>query len=68
MRLEPTPQEGTQKKRGLYRLGDPPWARGSSHILGTPSLASNTRKVSPLSWFENQWGLQEGCRKPKLHL
>ena len=69
MVLEPAQQEGSQKRRGLYRFRDPLWgARGSSCILGTPSLTSNTRKVTPLGWLEIQWGLQEGSRKPKLRL
>ena len=69
MGLEPAQQEGSQKRKGLYRVRDPPWeARGSRHILRIPSLTSNTRKVTPLGWFEIQWGLQEGCKKPKLCL
>ena len=66
---EPAQQERSQKRRRLYRFRDPPWgARGSSHILGTPSLTSSTGKVTPLGSFEIQWGLQEGCRKPRLRL
>ena len=58
---------GDKKRRGYHRLGDPPWEeRGLSHILDTAAPGSDTRKTSPLSWFENQWGLPEGCKKPRL--
>ena len=33
-----------------------PWGvRGFSHILDTPDLGCDTRKMSPPGWFENQW-------------
>ena len=35
---------------------------------GSPGLVYDTKKVSPLSWFKNQWNLQEGCKKPRLCL
>ena len=45
------PREVTQNKGRLH--GDPPrGVNGSSHILGTPVLESDTRKTSPVSWFE----------------
>lgn len=32
-----------------------------------PDLGLTTGKTSPLSWFENEWGLpDEGCKKPRL--
>lgn len=56
------------RKGGRYHgQGDSPWGvRGSSHMLGTSALRSDTRTMSPLSWFENQWDKQEDCKKPRL--
>lgn len=50
-RSGPVPQGGDKQKEGY-----PPWGVSSlNHILGSPVLGSNTRKMSLLSWFENQW-------------
>ena len=35
-------------------------------MLCTQGLESNNWKTSSLSWFENQWTLPEGCKKPRL--
>ena len=40
--------------------------KGSNHMLGTPALRFNTRKMSFLGWFESQWDLQKGCKKQTL--
>ena len=64
---DPHLQEGTQKRRVYHGLGDPPWGmKGSNHMLGTPALRSNTRKMSFLGWFESQWDLQKDCKKQTL--
>ena len=57
----------TRKRRRMSQ------AQGSSlqserfepHI-GYPSVGSRTGKRSLLGWFEEQWGLLAGCRKPRL--
>ena len=55
---DPHPSRGHRRGGGYNGLGDTLWgARGSSHLLGTPALGSDTRKMSPLSWFENWWDL-----------
>lgn len=57
--------EGTQKMD--YMGTDPSWGmRNLSHILYIPALWSDTRNISPLSWFENKWDLTEGSKKPRL--
>lgn len=70
--LRPTLLAGTQKRRKGYRLRDPPWGSRSNHILGTLALGSDTKKVSSLSMFENQfenkWDQYEGCKKWRLLL
>ena len=59
---------GDKEEEGDYTGGDIPWVvSGLSHILGAPGLASETRKMSPLSCLENQWDWQESCKKPSLH-
>ena len=59
--LRDTSLVGGKEEEGYHRLGDLPRGKhGSSHILGTPSLGFDTGKMSPLSWFENQWGLITG--------
>ena len=56
--------ERTQKRRGITGPTHSPWrVNGSIHMLGAPALGSNTSRTCPLSWFENQWGLQRGCNK-----
>ena len=40
--------------------------RGWNYILNTAGLKSDTRKRSRLSWLENQWGLPEGFKNPRL--
>ena len=63
------PRRSHRGGEGYQGLGDPPWGvRGLSHMVGTQALGSDTRKTSPLSWFGNQWDLQEGCKKPRLSL
>ena len=63
-----TPRRRHRRGGGYHGLRDPPWGvRGSTYILGTPALRPNIRKTSPLSWFENQQDLLEGCKKPRLH-
>lgn len=48
---------GDTEEEGVPQAQDPPWGtRGLSHILGSPALGHNTRKMSPLSWCESQWG------------
>ena len=42
-------------------------ARSSIHLLGVPATRSNTRKTSPLIWFENEWDLLEGGKKSRLY-
>ena len=39
---------------------------GLNHQLDTANLWSDIRKTSSLSWFENKWDLQEGCKNPRL--
>lgn len=41
-------------------------ARCSNHILGTRALGYDTRRMSPLSCFENQYGLLESGKKQRL--
>lgn len=54
----------TQKKKCYHRIRDPPWGFGGScHILGIPVLGTNTGKMSPNSWFENQWAIPESCKE-----
>ena len=49
-------------------LGDPPWGmKDSNHIFDTLALGSNTRKTSALTWFENQYYLQDSSKKLRLH-
>lgn len=36
--------------------------KDSNHIFDTLALGSNTRKISPLMWFENQYYLQDTSR------
>ena len=61
-RAGPTQKSGiTQTQRSSLGI------EGSKPRIGGPALGSNTRKMSPLNWFKNQWDLQEGYRKPRLH-
>ena len=61
-----TPNRGHRKRKKYNGLRYPPWGvRSSSHILGTPALESSPWKMSPLSWFENQWSVRSrdcSCR------
>ena len=62
-----TPSRRYRSRGRYHKLGDPPWGtKGLGHVLGTLTLGSNTRKMSPLSWFENQWDLLEGYKQPRL--
>lgn len=40
---------------------------GLSHIQGSPTMESSTRKMSPNSRFQYWWDLQDGCRKIRSH-
>ena len=55
--LGPGPLGGDTEEEGVtWAWRYPPQRVSSSnHILGTPALGSDTRKTSPLNWFENQW-------------
>ena len=69
IRLGPRPLAGDTEEEGdiTHRLKEPPWeARGLSHTSGTPAQGSDTGNTITLSWFENQWDLLEGCKKPRL--
>ena len=58
---------GTEDEGGNHRLRDPPWGvRGSGHIIGIPSLESDTSKISPLHWSERQWELTKDYRKGRV--
>ena len=35
--------------------------------IGHSSLMFSTRNTNLLSWFEDQWGLLEGCKKLRFH-
>ena len=48
-------------------LGDPPWEmRGSSLHIRNLSPGVQHQEDKPFGWIENQWGLPEGCKKPRL--
>ena len=54
----------TQKKKRYHRFRDPPWGFwGSCHILGIAVLGTNMGKMSPITWFENQWDISESCKE-----
>ena len=36
--------------------------------IWNPSPGSDTGKISPFCWFENQWVLLDSCKKPRLCL
>ena len=68
MKAKPMPLPGNTEEEGnITGLRIFPGAWGVSCILGTPSLESDTRKMSPLKWFEKQWDIIKGCGKPRLH-
>lgn len=66
VRQDHTPSRWPTRERGLHRLGSLPLGEGLSNI-GNPAVGSNTRKTNLLNWFKYQWGLTEGCEKPRLH-
>ena len=58
-----THRKGYRKEWGYHRLVYSPWEMHNlNDTLSTPDLGSDTRKISPLSWFENHCDLQEDCR------
>lgn len=60
---DPHPTKESRREKGDHRLGHPPKAGDSSHLLVTPILGSDAGKMSPLSWLENQWRKKKK-RKP----
>ena len=63
---DPHPTKESRREKGDHRLGHPPKAGASSHLLVTPVLGSDTGKMSPLSWLESQWSSLESCKKSRL--
>lgn len=62
-----TSRRGHRRGWEFHRFWDHPWGVSNlSNILDSPALGSGTSNMSLLSWFENQWVLQESCRKPSL--
>ena len=62
------PRMGHRRWERYPGLGDPPWGmKDSNHIFDTLALGSNTRKTSALTWFENQYYLQDSSKKLRLH-
>lgn len=56
-----------REKEQLHR--DPSWEVSSlSHILATPTLGSNARKMSLLGWLEGWWAAPEGQKKARTLL
>lgn len=56
---------GDSEKKKSYMGG--PYQEGERHLLGTPAMGPNTQKMSPLSWLEDRWEKEQGCRKAGLH-
>lgn len=55
---------GHRRGRGYHRGRGPPWDVSNLNIiLDTLALKPQTSTISLLIWFENQWDLQEGCKK-----
>lgn len=54
--LGPVPRGGdTERRRTAWAQRSSLKNEGLNHILENPALGYNTRKTSPLGWFENQW-------------
>ena len=55
----PVPLKGDSEEKGDYPVRDRHWGVSSwSHILGTPALGSDTRKMGSLGWLEDLWSQQ----------
>ena len=67
IRSGPVSLEVDTEEEGDYMGSEIPWewAVWTTYWVGV--LGSNARRMSPLSWFKNQWDWQWGFRKPRLH-